>query len=252
LKNIGKSGKVKLEQIKEKEVEEDEPIEEIEEIEAEEDEATEKHNKHKSSKKRTKEHLKEELKIRQKETNLTQQIEEIESVEKYEKQILSDPNNSIYWIQYAAYILDKLNLSSARKIFERALETIDIAKSKDKYQIWVAYMNLENTYGTQDTFKKIVERSLEVNEKKLIYIHLISIYKQSGKYDLAFEAFKLSLKNYFNDFNLWKKYLEFLFEVQKVKEDNPGKLQAIIGPKEGLNKATQTLTKSKHVEVYLL
>jgi rRNA biogenesis protein RRP5 len=245
LKGIG--GKRLSQEIEEEEYEEeDEPIQEVEAVEEEEE--PEQH-KHKSSKKRTKEHLKEELHIRQKEEKLTHQQDEGESVEKYEKQILSDPNNSIFWIQYAAYILDKLNLSSARKIFERALQTIDIARTKDKYQVWVAYMNLENTYGTQDTFKQIVERALEVNEKKLIYIHLLSIYKQSGKYDLAFEAFKLALKNYFSDFNLWKRYLEFLFEVRGIKENHPGKLPSIIEPKEGLNKATQTLPKSKHIDV---
>jgi rRNA biogenesis protein RRP5 len=248
LKGIG--GKPFLGQTNDEDIEEDVPEDEDEAVEEEVEEEEEVQTKSKkSAKKRSQQHLKEELKIRQREEDILNQGEEKESVEKYEKQILSDPNNSIFWIQYAAYILDKLNLASARKIFERALQSIDIARTKDKYQVWVAYMNLENSYGTQDTFKSVVERALEVNEKKLIYVHLISIYKQSGKYELAFEAFKIALKNYFSDFNLWKKYLEFLFEVEKLKEANPGKLTNVIEPKEGLNKATQTLNKSKHVEV---
>ena len=110
-----------------------------------------------------------------------------ESVEDYEKLILSDHNNSKYWIMYVSYILDKLGLNNAKKIFERAIQNIDISLIKEKLNIWIAYMNLENTYGNNESFKSVVERALDVNDKKTIYKHLINIYKQSNKFNLALE-----------------------------------------------------------------
>jgi rRNA biogenesis protein RRP5 len=198
--------------------------------------------------------LKEELKIRNKE-EATTKFDNKESVEFYEKQILSEPNSSIFWIQYAAYILDKLGMAAARKILERAIATINISLVKEKLNVWIAYMNLENTYGNADTFKSAVERALLVNEKKTVYKHLISIYKLSGKFDLAYEVYKIILKNFFSDMMIWKNYMEFLFEVdaEKQKQTNPdlkSKFESLFPePKEGLNKAMQVLGKNKHVDL---
>ena len=114
--------------------------------------------------------MKEEIKIREKEKELVtiskmqNEDKTPESVEDYEKLILSDHNNSKYWIMYVSYILDKLGLNNAKKIFERAIQNIDISLIKEKLNIWIAYMNLENTYGNNESFKSVVERALEVND----------------------------------------------------------------------------------------
>lgn len=199
--------------------------------------------------------MKEELKIREHE--IGKKIGEYNSVEDYEKLILSDTQNSYYWIQYAAFILDNLGMDSARKIIERAVQTIDISNLKDKMNLWIAYMNLENTYGKPDNFKSVVERALEINEKKEIYKHLISIYKLSQKYDLAFEVFRIAIKEYFEDISVWKNFLEFLFEVRILKSKNESnmsllkKLENVLETKEGFTRCLQTISKNKHLDVII-
>ncbi len=146
-------------------------------------------------------------------------------------------------------------MDSARKILDRAVHTIDIANLKDKMNLWIAYMNLENTYGTPERFKEVVQRALEVNNKREIYKHLVSIYKLSEKYDLGFEVFRICIKEFFEDIQLWKNFIEFLFEVKSLKikkESNVQvlkKLDVVFDTKEGLNRCLQTLAKSKHLEV---
>lgn len=48
-------------------------------------------------------------------------------------------------------------VEKARIIVKRALETIEMEKILDKLNIWVAYLNLENVFGTkvsqQNVFK---------------------------------------------------------------------------------------------------
>ena len=213
-----------------------------------------KHSQHHlSSKQKAKSHLQEELKIREKEVE--KKVGEYNSVEDFEKLILSDPQNSLYWIQYSAFILDNLGMDSARKIMDRAVHTVDIANLKDKMNLWIAYMNLENTYGTPEKFKETVQRALEVNNKKDIYKHLVSIYKLSDKYELAFEVLRICIKEYFEDVQLWKNLIEFLFEVKALRIKNESnvkalkKLENIFDAREGLNRCLQTLAKSKHLEV---
>ena len=52
-----------------------------------------------------------------------------------------------------AFIIDRLGIESARKIAERAVKSVSISNEEDKYNIWVAYMNLENNFGSQQTLE---------------------------------------------------------------------------------------------------
>jgi rRNA biogenesis protein RRP5 len=47
-----------------------------------------------------------------------------------------------------AFVIDKLGIESSRKIAERAVKCVSISNEEDKYNLWVAYMNLENNFGT--------------------------------------------------------------------------------------------------------
>ena len=213
-------------------------IEEENENEEEGEEENENKKRKKSSKKEN-DNLKKELKIR--EIEKANENESIKNAQYYEKIILQDHDNSIHWIEYASYILDTLNLESARQIFERALKVIDIAKGDQKLNIWVAYLNLENIYGNEKSFQKILDRAKEVCDKKKLYNHLIQIYMNSNKISEANDIYKNLTKDYFNDYEIWKKYIEFLFEVEN-KEDT-------ISPKDGLNKSMQVLDKKSHLDI---
>ena len=209
----------------------------------EENDEEEKTTKKKSAKEREKEKIKKELNLRNKEQEKTEEI----NAEYYEKLILSEHDNSLYWIQYASYILDNLGLESARKIFERAIKTIDISKQKEKLNIWIGYINLENIYGNENTLKSVVERALQVNDKKQIYLQLIRIYTNSKKYIIAYEIYKICIKDYFNDFEIWKKYLEFLFEINyAIKLQNK---DDIPDTKTGLRRAMQILSEKKQIDI---
>ena len=241
-----KDKKVEDDEEEEKEDEEEEDDENDMEIEDENEENEDKKNKRKSSSKREKDNLKKEIKIR--EIEKANENDEIKNAQYYERLILKDHDNSINWIAYASYILDTLNLASARQIFERALKIIDISKTNEKLNIWVGYLNLENIYGDAKSFQKILDRAKEVCDKKLLYNHLIQIYINSNKYEDASDTYKILIKEYFDDLEIWKKYIEFLFEVNDLKDKNKINLD-LIDPKEGLNKSMQVLKKKAHLDI---
>jgi rRNA biogenesis protein RRP5 len=64
-----------------------------------------------------------------------------------------------------AFMLDNLGIESARRIAERAVKSVSISNEEDKFNIWVAYMNLENNFGTKDTMQSVIKRALEVNDR---------------------------------------------------------------------------------------
>ncbi len=69
-----------------------------------------------------------------------------------------------------AFMLDNLGIESARRVAERAVKSVSISNEEDKLNIWVAYMNLENNFGTKDTMQGVVKRALEVNDRQQIYL----------------------------------------------------------------------------------
>ena len=247
IKNKEKIMKIMTKENQEDKEEDDEENMEIEDEESSNEEKEEKENEEENnenkettkkrilSKKKEKDNLKKELQIREIEkANINN---EIKNAQYYERIILKDHDNSLNWIEYASYILDTLNLPSARQIFERALKIIDIAKTKEKLNIWVAYLNLENIYGDKNSFEKVFERAKEVCDKKLLYKHVIQIYNSSKKYEESLDLYKILIKDYFSDLDIWKNYIEFLFESNT------------LDTKEGLNKSMQVLNKKNQLDI---
>lgn len=45
-------------------------------------------------------------------------------------------------------MLEQLDAAAARRVVERAVKSVSITAEADKLNIWIAFMNLENKFGT--------------------------------------------------------------------------------------------------------
>ena len=111
-------------------------------------------------------------------------------------------------------MLDKLDAEAARRVAERAVKQVSMTAEDEKLNIWIAFMNLENRFGTMESLQAVVRRALDVNDKKKVYLQLISIYKNSGKTEYVEDIFKKLCKKYFTSLDIWANYIEFLFEIK--------------------------------------
>ena len=59
-----------------------------------------------------------------------------------------------------------------------------IREEQEKLNVWVALMNLENLYGTQESLVKVFERALQQNEPKKVFFQLIGIYTRTDKLEV--------------------------------------------------------------------
>lgn len=109
-----------------------------------------------------------------------------QSVADYERLLLGEPDSSLLWLRYMAFQLELGEVEKARDIAERALRTITIGQDAEKLNIWVAMLNLENTYGNDDTIDEVFKRACQYNDTQEVYERLISIYIQSGKNEVSF------------------------------------------------------------------
>ena len=118
-----------------------------------------------------------------------------------------------------AFMLDKLDIEAARRVAERAIKSVSMTAEDEKLNVWIAFMNLESKFGTDETLQASVRRALEVNDKKKVYLQLINIYRSSDKTENIEDIYKKLCKKYFTSLEIWSGYLEFLFEMRKEDPD---------------------------------
>ena len=116
-----------------------------------------------------------------------------QSVSDYERSLLGQPNSSVLWLSYMALQLQLSEIEKARDIAERALRTINIRQQDEKVNVWVALLNLENTYGTEESLDEIFKRACQHCDGLDMSERLISIYIQSGQYEVKHSFLSLQM-----------------------------------------------------------
>lgn len=58
-------------------------------------------------------------------------------------------------------------------------------EEQERLNVWVAYLNLENMYGTPAQLQKVLERAIQQNEPLNVYQQLVNIYVKSGKLEVS-------------------------------------------------------------------
>ncbi|KAJ5546028.1 hypothetical protein N7494_003613 [Penicillium frequentans] len=163
-----------------------------------------------------------------------------QSVADYERLLLGESDSSLLWLQYMAFQLELGEVEKARTIAERALRTITMGQDSEKLNIWVALLNLENTYGDDDSLEEVFKRACQFNDPQEIYERMISIYIQSGKNEKADDLFRTAMKKKISNQSpkFFLNYATFLFDTLAVPERGRGLL----------GRALQSLPPHTHVE----
>jgi len=130
-------------------------------------------------------------------------------------------------------------IDKAREIGERALKTINFREEGEKMNIWVALMNLENTYGGEEALMKLVEKALQYTNQKTLYFHLIDIFQRSKNYASADTTFKQMWRKFKACFKIWMKYASF----------QASSMNDMAQARGTLKRSLQVLPKRKHIQV---
>ena len=107
-----------------------------------------------------------------------------QSIADFERLLLGQPNSSILWLSYMAFQLELSEVDKAREVAERALKTINMREQEEKLNVWVALLNLENTYGNEESLDSVFKRACQYNDSQDMHERLLSIYIQSGNHEV--------------------------------------------------------------------
>lgn len=161
---------------------------------------------------------------------------QLESAEDFDRMILGSPNSSLVWIQYMAFHLHSAEVEKARAVGEKALKTIAYREEGEKFNVWVAMLNLENMYGTTESLDKCFQNALRVNEPKKVYFKMVDIYVKDEKNEEADKMYQTMARKFRTSSKVWTAYGQFLMKTNQL--DAARKL---------LQRSLKSLPQRKHI-----
>lgn len=166
------------------------------------------------------------------------ELDLVDLVNEFERRLLSAPNDSKLWIQYMALLIKATEYDQARSVAERALQTIAYREQEEKFNIWIAYLNLENIYGNVERRKTLFSRALVYNEPKKVFIQMAKIFEESNKHVEAKETYQTMIKKFSTSCKIWVFYAQYLFNQKHT-----------IEIRKLLPMALKSLPKRKHIKI---
>ncbi|KAI0830546.1 U3 snoRNP-associated protein Rrp5 [Trametes gibbosa] len=155
----------------------------------------------------------------------------------FERLLLGSPNSSYLWVQYMSFQLQISEIDKAREIAKRALKTINFREEQEKLNVWIALLNLENIYGTDDSIESTFKDAARHNDSKTVHLRMAEIFEQSDKLEQAEEQFKKTAKKFSQSSKVWTLFAEYYLKQGMLEE-----------ARKLLPRSLQSLEKRKHLK----
>lgn len=116
-----------------------------------------------------------------------------ESNADFERLLLGSPNSSYLWIQYMSFQLQISEVDKAREVAKKALQTIHFREEQEKLNVWVALLNLESAYGTEESLETTFKSAARANDSKTVHLRLAAILEEAENFEVGYLVLKSSL-----------------------------------------------------------
>ena len=127
----------------------------------------------------------------------------------FEQLVMSSPNSSYVWIQFMAYLIAQGELEKARATAQRALKTIQFREQDEKFNVYMAWLNAENAYGTEESTDEVFKKAMANSSQSKVLKTALDIYETTGKVERAREVSKSLCKLYSDNPESWIRVIRF-------------------------------------------
>ncbi|KAL4713054.1 hypothetical protein ACJJTC_001108 [Scirpophaga incertulas] len=138
----------------------------------------------------------EEARVREMEQRAIASASQPRSTEHFERALLAEPNCSQLWIAYMAFHLQSTEVEKARAAGRRALAAISFREEAERRNVWLALLNCEARFGTQESLLKVLEEALQMNDPFTVHSKLLDMYVETGKQQEAISLVDLMVRKY--------------------------------------------------------
>ncbi|KAH8247129.1 hypothetical protein KR032_010485 [Drosophila birchii] len=166
-----------------------------------------------SAKEKAKAEVKEEQRLREIENHNADPNARLESIDEFERLVISQPNSSISWLKYIAFLLSNTEIEKARDLARRAISTISFRESQELRNMWSALLNIELVYSTN--FDDVLKEALSCNDPLEIYISVIDILKKNNQRERLTAVLTTVLNKFKAELKVWPVAAEAYFWLGK-------------------------------------
>jgi len=141
-----------------------------------------------------------------------------QSIQEFEKLVLASPDSSLVWIQFMAFYLQSCQYAEARAVAARAVDRINFREEGEKLNVYLAWLNLENAFGSQESVQKVLKDALQRNDEYKVYSQMADIFAKSNKIEEAEKIFKILVKKYSKVKEVWIRFGLFYYKNSRTEE----------------------------------
>ncbi|KAL1490894.1 hypothetical protein ABEB36_011571 [Hypothenemus hampei] len=174
----------------------------------------------------------EEERIRKIENELADENHIPETAEQFDRLLMAKPDCAELWAKYIAFHVAATEVDKARVIVQRALETINMTLTEEKFKIWVIRLNLENLFGTKETFDNCFEESLKFNDPLQIYLKVIEMLAENGKLLEMEEKIAKARTKFKQNMDMWLEIAKTYYRLGKFQDARDCKVRALRSIKD--------------------
>lgn len=161
-----------------------------------------------------------------------------ERVQDFEKLLLASPNSSYLWVQLMAHHLKNVQVEAARATADRAIRTIAYREEDEKYNVWLAWLNVEHKYGDKASFEAVFKRAVSESKGKYVHLQLAQMFESAEDFEATEQMLEKTLKKYKYSKKVWSSY-----QVYLLRRGEPDRAKVL------LSRSMQSLSRHKHIEV---
>eukprot|EP01053_Blabericola_migrator_P009499 Blabericola_migrator_1__9498@NODE_515_length_7927_cov_137_886768_g394_i0_p1_GENE_NODE_515_length_7927_cov_137_886768_g394_i0NODE_515_length_7927_cov_137_886768_g394_i0_p1_ORF_typecomplete_len1479_score369_07S1/PF00575_23/0_85S1/PF00575_23/3_1e02S1/PF00575_23/7e02S1/PF00575_23/0_75S1/PF00575_23/7_8e03S1/PF00575_23/0_051S1/PF00575_23/81S1/PF00575_23/1_9e08Suf/PF05843_14/1_2e04Suf/PF05843_14/3_9e07Suf/PF05843_14/4_4e02Suf/PF05843_14/2e12Adaptin_binding/PF10199_9/1e04Adaptin_binding/PF10199_9/0_0001 len=178
------------------------------------------------------------------------------SVDDFERLLLIRGDESFTWISYMGYHAKLSDIDSARKVALRGVESMSFEQAEERSNIWIAWLNLEANFGTEESLEEVAEKAAQYNDPLRIYNHLLSIYEGKSKWKEADAVLKKMMKKAGEQVEVWGRILSCLYSrdtkigAPKLKKGQTLSTQDMIA--ETLQRAQRVLAPKRYLDLLVV
>lgn len=160
-----------------------------------------------------------------------------ESNADFERLLLGSPNSSYLWVQYMSFLLQLSEIDKARETGRRAIQTISFREEEERLNVWIALLNVENVYGTDESLEAVFKDAARHNDSKTVHLRLAAILDQSEKHEQAEDQYKRTCKKFGYSSKVWSLFCEYYLRRRNLEQ-----------ARKLLPRSLQSLEKRKHLK----
>lgn len=162
-------------------------------------------------------YMDEEERIRKIEDELADPNLDPHTPDQFERALMKDKNGSFMWIKYMAFHLETAETEKARSVAKKAIASINFREENELLNVWVALLNLEIRYGSNDTYNETLREAVQRNDPFKVYTRALTILLELEKFEEAEKIIETLKKKFKPMPAMWLQVSEAYLKMKNEK-----------------------------------